>query len=115
MSIATLIDKYGVSVSHGTRSLGTDAVGGQIETWSYALGETALVQMEGGSDGVIGGRENRSRSATFFFAAGKSISIEDRIRYNGQDFEVRSIKTPHERPTTDALSYVIVKADQVLS
>ena len=115
MSVASLIDKYGQSVALGTKLVSSDAVGGQLETWSYGLGEKALVQIETGSDSVVGGRENRSRSATFYFPAGKSVNINNRIQYAGAEFEVRSVKTPHERPTTDKLAYVIVKADQVLS
>ena len=115
MSIATLIDRFGVAVSHGTSSKSTDDVGGTIESWSYAVGDTALVQIDGGGDSVVGGRENRSRSATFYFPASKSIDVDDRLVVNSATFEERSVKTPHQRPTTDSLAYVIVKADQVLS
>jgi len=115
LSVSTLIDKYGQSVSHGTVSNSTDAVGGTVESWTYATAETALVQIEGGTDSVVGGSEARGRTAVFFFPSGKSISYNDRIRYAGADFEVRSVKIPHERPTTDRLSYVIVRAEQVLT
>ena len=115
MSVESLINRYGKSVQHGTKNVAVDAVGGSVETWSYALGEIALVQIDGGSDAVVGGRENESRTAVFFFRSGKSIQIDDRIKHAGGDYEVRSVRIPHERTTTDRLSYVIVRAEKVLS
>lgn len=115
MSVSSLIDRYGVAVSHGTRSVSADAVGGSVESWSYSIGDRALVQIDGGSDTTVGGRENRARTATFYFPAGKSLNIQDRLVVGSDNFEIRSVKTPHQRPTTDGLAYVVVKADQVLS
>jgi len=115
MSIASMIDRYGRVVLRGTKTVASDAVGGSIETWTYSGATKALVQIESTSDGVIGGRENVSKSATFFFKSGTEINLKDRIQYDSDEFEVRSVRTPHERPRGDAISYINVQADQVLS
>jgi len=115
MSIASMIDRYGKVVQRGTRSVASDAVGGSIETYTYSDAMKALVQIESTSDAVVGGRENAAKSATFFFKSGTTISLNDRIQYGSDEFVVRSVRTPHERPRLDSISYVNVQADQVLS
>jgi len=110
-----MIDRYGQVVQRGTKTVAADAVGGMIETWTFGDATKALVQIESTSDSVVGGRENTAKSATFFFKAGTEMTVNDRVQYNSSTFEVRSVRTPHERPRQDSLSYVNVQADQVLS
>jgi len=116
MSVDSLIRKHGVLVATSTKNAGSlDAIGGQVESYTTALQtEKAFVQVSGGSDPTTGGRETRQRNARFYFDGIKSLDIEDRIVYAGSTWEIRSVTTPGEKPTTSALCHTIVEAEEVL-
>lgn len=116
MSIRALIAKHGVFLATSTKNAGSvDAIGGRVESFNTSLAiEKAFVQISGGSDPTTGGRETRQRNARFYFDGIKSLDIEDRIVYAGATWEIRSVTTPGEKPTTSSLCHTIVEAEEVL-
>lgn len=114
MSVSSMIDRWAKTVGIQTPLYSSDAIGGVVETYSSEL-TTALVQIQSGSDAVVGGRENTARTGTFYFTPGKTITTKSRITYASTTWEVVSVRVPHERGATDPLSYIIVEARQALT
>lgn len=111
MSVSSMIRNNAVTVSIMTRSTGVDAVGSRTDTYNATV-TSALVQVTDGSQAIEGGGERQAAKATFYFEAGASITIADRVRVGSRDFNVTSVRVPDEKPTTDPLSYVIVDATE---
>ena len=117
MSIETMLSKYGKSVTVKSKTIATDAVGSAIETFSTVVGVyRAMFQVRGGSDPQYAGRESRQRTATAYLIDDQdgTISIKDRVDYNDAEWEIRAIRVPGERPTTDQLCYTILDLEEVL-
>ena len=117
MSVASLISKFGKSVTVKSRTVSADAVGSPIETWSTVVGVyTAMFQISGGSDSRVAGREGRQRIATVYLVDDQDakVDIEDRIDYSDTEWEIRAVRVPDEREATDQLCYTILDVEEVL-
>lgn len=117
MSVDSLISKHGKRITVKSRTVASDAVGSPIETWTTVVGVyTAMVQISGGGDARVAGREGRQRTATMYLSSDQDakIDIEDRIDYGGAEWEIRSVRVPDEREGTDQLCYTIIDAEEAL-
>ena len=114
MSIASLVRRFGQSLTIQKKSSGAaDAIGGTIESFASTTA-TGFVQIKSGSDPVVAGREIRQRSATVYFPGAEDIEFDDRITYDSATFEVRSVRQPDERQSRDGLQYTIVEMEEVV-
>ena len=114
MSISSLVRRFGRSLTIQKKGSGsTDAIGGSIESFSDSSA-TGFVQINGGTDPVVAGRENRQRTATVYFPGAEDIEFKDRISYDSATFEVTSVRQPDERQSRDGMQYTIVEMEEVI-
>ena len=131
MSIASLIDSYGITVKVYRATRAADALGASVETWAATqdggsdIEYTGYVTLQGGNqtgsgrDRRGGGKETRQQSAKVYFKGAVDVKFSDRlvwtdpVRSGELTFEVRSVTTPQYRPGTDALQYTSCLAAEV--
>ena len=114
MTVRSLITKFGKNLTIQTKSSGTvDSSGSYIESWGTSTGATGFVQVKSVSDGVVGGSERSTRSATIYFNGKPTITVKDRVSYDSTTWEVQSVRVPQERLSSDALCFTIVEVLEV--
>jgi len=114
VTVRSLITKFGRNLVIQTKGSGTvDSSGSLVESWSTEAGATGFVQVRSVSDGVVGGAERSTRTATIYFNGKPTINVQDRIRYDSTTWEVQSVRVPQERRTSDSLCFTIVEAVEV--
>ena len=116
MTVGSLAGRYGVTITPLTKQTDTvDASGGRVETWVEGTPITGLMQVQGVSDGPVGGSERRIRTVKVYFDGVVSFSLEDRFKHGSVIYDVRSVRNPDERPAGDRLAYTIVEAEELFS
>ena len=115
MTVASMIRKWSKPVGIQRKQTdGVDAVGGRTETWATEFSVPVYLQVRGGSDAVVAGREARLRTAVAYLSGRVSdIEVEDRFTYQGATWEIRHVRTPDER-SGDAMTYTIVDLEEVI-
>jgi len=114
MTISSLVDRFGVSVSILRKATDTkDSSGGRVETWARSSTLTGFLQVRANADTVAGGAERSTQTATIYFQGKPTIRVRDRLSYGSTIYEVSSVRVPDERPLSDALCYTIVEATEV--
>jgi len=114
MTISSLVDRHGVTVSILAKATDTlDSSGGRVETWATSSVLTGFLQVRANADTVAGGAERSTQTATIYFPGRPIIRVRDRISYGSTIYEISSVRVPDERPLSDALCYTIVEAAEV--
>lgn len=113
MSVTALIDQYGKDVTLRRIATGRTVTGG-VRTQGEILNTVRLlIQNGGGTKGTRYGAERAEYGIVAYAKAGTDIIAADLFDWNGKTYRVETVRIPDERPTADALSYVIVGVTQV--
>ena len=114
MTVASLIRRFGGTVTIKQKGSGTtDAIGGKIDS-ATGLVTTGFVQILSGTDPVVGGREIGQRTGTLYLKGKVDIDFADRVVFDGATFEVRAVRQPDNRRTGDAMLYTIADVEEVI-
>ena len=109
MSVTSLIQQYGVSVTKRRLTFGTTTTLGTKITSETTAAITMLVQVRGGSTGFKYGSERSEYDATGYVDRDVDILNADLIDYGSdRKYRVDSVRIPDERPSGDPLGYKIV-------
>lgn len=113
MSIASMIERFGVTVSTSRSTQDIDATGGIYESYSAVITSTRMaIQRAMPADSeAIGARRTQS-SATGYTRAGQNILVGDFVELpSGETFIVRGIYTPADATTTDYMAMMVLSLD----
>lgn len=113
MSVASLIDAYGRTMTRQRTAWTRDIVGGAVLT---STGSTAAVtgylQAGGGAPALRYGRQNVQYSAVAYFLCGTDIKEHDNlivtIDGTARTYEVQSVVTPDDRSSSDHMCHMVV-------
>lgn len=113
MTVTSMINRWSIPVTVLYKSPESVDVTGSLVESNIGDLTTAFVQVRGNSDGVTGGAERSTRTATVYFKSKKNVRVRDRLTFSSGTFEVTSVRTPDERASNDPLCYTIVDVTEV--
>ncbi len=112
MSVASLIDNYGKSVTVERPTYGRSTSGGPEITSTAQTSVVMLIQVGGGGSGRRYGADRGAYDATGYCEDGTDIRENDFVLYTDgvgtRRYRVEASRIPDERATADSLAYVIV-------
>lgn len=119
MSIASLIDSYGRTMTRTRQAWTRDITGGPVLT---AAGSTAAVtgylQAGGGGPALRYGRQNVQYSAVAYFLGGTDVKEHDTLSVTisgvARTYDVLSVVVPDDRATTDHMCHMVVGLQEEL-
>jgi hypothetical protein len=112
MSVASLIQQYGRTVTRRRVVEGRTALGGIAPVGYNDAPIVMLIQVGGGATSTRYGAERARYSAVGYCEAGTDIQDGDLAIAGDRTFRVDSVRVPDERPIGDSLSYVICGLEQ---
>lgn len=109
MSVRSLIDSYGKSVTVTRHTRTRDATGGPTISATATTAATMLVQVGGGTTGRKYGSERATFAAVAYAYPDVDVATSDLVTYadgtGTRTYRVESVLTFDERVSTDDLSY----------
>jgi hypothetical protein len=107
VSVSSMIETHGKSVTRRRITTGKTAMGGVAPVGIADAPITMLIQVSGGGTGMRYGSERARYSATGYCVAGTDILDGDLIIDGTKQYRIESLHVPDERPIGDDLSYII--------
>ena len=119
MSIASLIDAYGRTMTRSRDSWTRDSAGGAFISASPSTASIrGYLQQRAGSQTLRYGRENTRHSATLYTLGSADVKAQDRITVSiggeSRAYRVDSVFIPDDRATTDPLCHRIIALEEDL-
>lgn len=119
MSIASLIEAYGRTMTRSRQSWARDEAGGAYVSASPATAAIrGYLQQKAGAQGLRYGREATRHAATLYCLGGTDVKAQDLIgvAISGEtrSYRVDSVVIPDDRATSDPLCHLIISLEEDL-
>lgn len=112
MSVTSLIDRYGQTVTRRRTTYGKTTLGGVKPAGYDDASIVVYLQVGGGATSSRYGAERARYAATGYCKAGTDVADGDLLIFGTRTYRIEDMRIPDERPTTDALSYVILGLEE---
>jgi head-tail adaptor len=113
MTVRAMIQRFGKRVSTQRPTTANDNGGFPAETYATNLTNVrAFIQPSGGFQTVIHDGERHRRTARIFMLPGTDIAAQDRIINGSDTWEVESVSTPGEFPSSSHMAHIRIEAEE---